>query len=157
VCFWSREHAFDQFARFGGLYVQSNMVAGLAEFWLSPLNVFLTYLVFEGVVRIMAAMASGQIIATLPMYAVSGIHGLIAKASYKQKLGDLVRDQVLRGNEKQGFALKIYSCRPKSHWNTYITIEFEGMHYQLLREESPTGLAALCTTYGRIRADVLPS
>ena len=134
-----REHAFDQFARFGGLYVQSNMVAGLAEFWLSPLNVFLTYLAFEGVVRIMAAMASGQIIATLPMYAVSGIHGLIAKASYKQKLGDLVPDQVLRGNEKQGFALKIYSCRPKSHWNTYITIEFEGMHYQLLREESADG------------------
>jgi len=131
-----RGHAFDHFVRFGGLYVQSNMVAGLASFWLNPLNFLLVYLVFEAVFRSVSAMASGQIIATLPMYVVSGIHGLLEKAAYRRKLGDSIPDQVFRGNETQGFALKIYSCRPKTHWNTYITIEFEGVHYQLLRDES---------------------
>jgi hypothetical protein len=130
-----REHAFDLFVRFGGEYVQANMVAGLARFWLSPVNFFLVYLVFEGVLRSMAAMTSGQIVPALPFYAVAGIHGLIEKAAYKRKLGDMIPDQVFRGNEKQGFALKIYSSRPKSHWNSYITIEFEGVHYQLMREE----------------------
>jgi hypothetical protein len=131
-----RGHAFDLFVRFGGEYVQANMVAGLARFWLSPLNFFLVYLVFEAVLRIMAALTSGQIIPTLPFYAVAGIHGLIEKAAYKRRLGDLIPDQVFRGNEKQGFALKIYSSRAKSHWNSYMTIEFEGIHYQLMREES---------------------
>jgi hypothetical protein len=48
----------------------------------------------------------------------------------------LIPDQVFRGNEKQNFALKVYSCRPKSDWNSYITIEYEGLLYQLMREES---------------------
>ena len=130
------ENAFNLFVRFGSLYAASNMVAGLADFWLNPLNVFLVYLVFEAVIRVMSALASGQIIATLPMYAVSGIHGLLAKAVYRQKVGGLIPDQVFRGNEKQGFALKVYSCRPKAHWNTYMTVEFEGVYYQLLREDS---------------------
>jgi hypothetical protein len=130
------DHAYDHFVRFGSEYAAANMVAGLARFWLSPLNVFLVYLVFEAVLRCMAALSSGQIIPTLPLYAVAGIHGLIDKAAYKRKLGDLIPDQVFRGNEKQGFALKIYSCRPKADWNSYITIEFECFYYQLMKEES---------------------
>src|SRR5678815_2623798 len=130
-----RERGFDLFVRFGGEYVQANMIAGLARFWLSPLNFFLVYLVFEAVLRTLAALTSGQIIPTLPLYAVAGIHGWIERASWRRRLGDLIPDQVFRGNEKQNFALKVYSCRPKSHWNPYITIEYEGRYYQLMREE----------------------
>jgi len=131
-----RDQAFDLFVRFGGQYVQANMVAGLARFWLNPLNFLLVYLVLEAVVRCMAALASGQIIPTLPLVAVAAVHGLIEKAAYRRKLGEVIPDRVFRGSERQGFALKVYSSRQKSHWNSYITIEFEGIHYQLMREES---------------------
>jgi len=130
-----RDHAFDLFVRFGGEYVQANMVAGLARFWLSPVNFLLVYLVFEAVIRTMAALTSGQIIPTLPFCAIAGIHSLREKFAYKRSLGEMIPDQVFRGTEKQDFALKIYSSRPKAHWNSYITIEFEGIHYQLMREE----------------------
>jgi hypothetical protein len=100
-----------------------------------PLNAFFLYLVFEGVIRAMAALVGHQVIGTLPLYAISGIHGLIDRKKYKEYIGELVPDHIVRGGEKQGYELKVYSCRPKLHWNPYMTIEFEDQFYQYFKEE----------------------
>jgi hypothetical protein len=107
----------------------------MAEFIFNPINAFLLYLFFEGMVRYLAARVSDQIIGTLPLYAISGIHSLIDKAKYRKYVGELVPDEVVCGTRKEGYDLKIYSCRAKLNWNPYIAIEFEGVYYQYFKEE----------------------
>ena len=47
----------------------------------------------------------------------------------------MVPDQVVRGTARSDFDLKIYSCRRKEDWNSYVTIEFQQQWYQLVKEE----------------------
>ena len=119
----------------GGLSIPGSGIFLLAEFWFNPLHIFLFYMMIEGMVRTLAAVVSHQIIGTLPLYVVSGLHGLLNKFKYKLYVGPLVVDQVIRGGEKQGYDLKVYSCRPKAGWNPYMTIEFENDFYQYFKEE----------------------
>src|SRR5262245_60424073 len=105
----------------------------MAEFVLTPLNIALLYLFFEGMVRCVAAVVSHQTLGTLPLYAVSGMHNLVDRVQYKRYIGEVWPDQVVRGTGKQDFDLKIYSSRPKLHWNPYMTIEFEEKFYQYFK------------------------
>jgi hypothetical protein len=107
----------------------------MAEFIFNPINAFLLYLFFEGLVRYWAVRISDQIVGTLPLYVISGIHGLIDKAKYRKYVGELVPDKPVPGTGKDGYDLKIYSCRAKLHWNPYIAIKFEGVYYQYFKEE----------------------
>src|SRR5262245_5095584 len=50
------------FLTFGGKYLAMASVAGLAEFWLQPLHVFLYYLLFEGAIRLFTALEGEQIL-----------------------------------------------------------------------------------------------
>jgi hypothetical protein len=136
----------------------------MINFIFRPLNMFILYLVIEGVVRAIAALVGHQVIGSLPLYAISGVHSLIDKKKYKGYIGELVRDHVVRGGEKQGYDLKVYSCRPKLHWNPYMTIEFEDQFYQYFKEEhgaaprrfiyflrnSPTGRAVVVIDHYKI-------
>jgi hypothetical protein len=119
----------------GGFEVPGSGIFVLAEFWLNPVHIFIFYLAIEGMVRTLAALAGHQVIGTLPLYVVSGIHGLLDMRKYKKHLGELVEDHVIRGGGTQAYDLKVYSCRPKLHWNPYVTIEFEDQFYQCLHEE----------------------
>jgi hypothetical protein len=107
----------------------------MAEFIFNPVNVALLYFFFEGMVRCVAALVSHQTLGTLSLYAVSGIHNFIGKAKYERYVGEVLPDQVIRGTGKQQYDLKIYSSRPKLHWNPYMTIEFEEKFYQYFKEE----------------------
>jgi hypothetical protein len=107
----------------------------MADFLFTPLNAFLVYLFFEGVIRVMSALVGHQVFGTLPLYVISGVHGLVDKARYKRYLGPLVADEVVRGGPRQSHDLKVYSCRPKLHWNPYMTVQFEGEFYQYFKEE----------------------
>ena len=127
--------AKELFIKYGGLFVQANEVSGLIGFWLNPVNIACYYFFFEALVRLLAALAGQQFNGTLPLYSISGIHGFLDKAAYKRHIGELVVDEVIRGGEKQNYDLKVYSCRPKLHWNPYITVEYEGEFYQYFREE----------------------
>jgi hypothetical protein len=107
----------------------------IVSFMFRPLNVVILYLALEGLLRAMAALVGHQVIGTLPLYAISGIHGLIDRKKYKQYIGELVPDHVVKGGEKQGYDLKVYSCRPKLNWNPYMTVEFDEVFYQYFKEE----------------------
>jgi hypothetical protein len=107
----------------------------MADFLFNPWNMLLVYLMYEGMVRFLAALVGHQVIGTLPLYVVSGVHGLIDKKSHEQYLGELVVDLVIPGGEKQSYDLKVYSCRPKLNWNPYMTVEYEGKFYQYFKEE----------------------
>lgn len=107
----------------------------MAEFVLTPVNMILVYLIYEGLIRSLAALVGHQVLGTLPLYIISGIHGLIDKTQYQRDIGPLVIDHVARGRPNQNYDLKVYSCRPKFNWNPYMTIEFEGEFYQMLKEE----------------------
>jgi hypothetical protein len=106
----------------------------MADFALQPVNMLLLYFFLEGIVRYLAALVSHQVIGSLPLYAISGIHGLFDKANYRRYVGALVPDEVFRGNGN-AFDLKVYSCRAKLHWNRYMTVEFEDQFYQYFQEE----------------------
>ena len=106
----------------------------MADFLFHPLHALLLYLFFEGIIRLLAARVSDQIIGSLPLYVISGIHGLIDKADHRRYVGALVPDQVVRGSGK-GFDLKVYCSRAKLEWNPYMSVEFEGEFYQYFREE----------------------
>jgi hypothetical protein len=75
------------------------------------------------------------VIGSLPFYAISGIHDVIDKRKYRRYVGEVLPDQVVRGTGKQQYDLKVYSSRPKLHWNPYMTIEFEEKFYQYFKEE----------------------
>ena len=123
------------FDRFGGAAVYESGVIVFFEFALQPLHMFLLYLFFEGAIRILAALVGHQVIGSLPLYAISGIHSVWDRVRYKRDLGKLVIDEVIRGTPRSDYALKVYSCRPKLDWNPYVTIEFEDEFYQMFREE----------------------
>jgi len=105
----------------------------LVEFWLTPLHLLLFYFMIEGIVRTCAAFASHQVIGLSPLYIVSSIHDRIDKRRYERSLGPLVADEIVRG--EHDYALKVYSCRPKLHWNPYMTVEFDGEFFQYFKEE----------------------
>src|SRR5258708_1241444 len=66
----------------------------MAEFIFQPVNVFLLYLFYEGLVRYMAARISHQVIGTLPLYAISGVHELVDRAKYRRYVGPAMPDEV---------------------------------------------------------------
>jgi hypothetical protein len=53
----------------------------------------------------------------------------------QQRQAPLVEDLLVRGGARQGYDLKIYSCRPKPDWNSYVAIEFEDVLYELFKQE----------------------
>jgi hypothetical protein len=105
----------------------------LVEFWLNPLHLLFFYFLIEGIVRTSAAFASHQVIGLGPLYIVSSLHDRIDKKRYERSLGPLVADEIIRGGHD--YALKVYSCRPKLHWNPYMTVEFDGEFFQYFKEE----------------------
>jgi hypothetical protein len=119
----------------GGSAVYASGVLVIGEIGLHPLSIIGYYFFFEGVLRTMAALVSHQTLGTLALYPVGLAHGLWDKIRYNRYVGPLIEDEVVRGATRSGYDLKIYSCRPKPDWNSYVTIEFEGQFYQLMRSE----------------------
>lgn len=119
----------------GGGAVYASGVLTMADLAFHPISIIGYYLFFEGVVRTLAAVISRQVVGTLPLYLLTSVQGLWSKAKHGKYLGPVREDEVIRGTDRSNYDLKIYSCRPKLDWNPYITIEFEGEFYQLMREE----------------------
>jgi hypothetical protein len=124
------------------LYFASGLSAarsglGVSGLILNP-YLLLCFVFFEGLFRMLAALGSAQIMPVLPLQIVAWIHHMRDSKAAENKLGVLVSDQVEIAEGKP-HDLRVLSCRPKTHWNPFMTIHFEGEFYQMLREEAVTG------------------
>lgn len=104
------------------------------------LNPFLPFVFIfaEGGVRFLAALSSGEILPTLPLFLIAAIHNRTDAKAAEHSLGSRVIDQVERSTGKR-YDLRVFSCRPKPHWNSYMTIRFDNEFYQLSGEERASG------------------
>lgn len=110
---------------------------GLAGLVLNPMLLF-PFMLVEGIVRMLAAVGSAEILPTLPLQIVAWIHAARDGRAEDRERGELVVDVVER-EDGVAYNLCIRSCRAKPHWNNYMTIRFEGDFYQMVREESGAG------------------
>lgn len=99
-----------------------------------PANMLMFYMMIEGIIRTFGAWIGGQVLATLPLTAVALIHTKIEVLPEKRRIGPPIIDEVERVEGKD-YDLQILSCRPKADWNKHITVEFEELFYQVIREE----------------------
>jgi hypothetical protein len=124
------------------------MLSGLLEFLsgapgtLLPaptvVGVVSALLYLEGAVRLLAALSSRQILPTLPLAIIAKIHDRNESKAFAARLGVLVPDKVERGDGRP-WDLRVWSCRAKTHWNSYITIRFDGEFYQMFEESGSLG------------------
>jgi hypothetical protein len=110
-------------------------VLGLGVFALQPLNIFVGYLFFEGLVRALAAFSVSENLGTLPLYVVAWFRGGIDEAQYRKAIGPAITDRIHPATDAS-YDLRVLSSRPKPEWNPYITVRFRGEFYVLTGEEA---------------------
>jgi hypothetical protein len=102
----------------------------LLAYVIQPLTVLLGYFAIEGVVRLIGAVGTGEVVGTLPLT-------LIEKAIYKwsahqaekmqgARVPDLVSPPAVDGS---GYDLAISSCRCKPEWDHLTTISYDDKLY----------------------------
>jgi hypothetical protein len=100
---------------------------------LRPLSVALIYFSIEGAARLVAAVASGESIGTLPVYLLFVVERKARKEIREFKLGKRIRDSVSPAPEGESeYDLVIASCRPKD-WNHSLTIAHDGRLFEVVR------------------------
>ena len=104
------------------------------EYLIHPMSFLFGYLMLEGIVRTLAALASGQILPTLPLALVAFAHNRIDAWTAERAMGPLIEDEVQEG-DGQTFDFRVFSCRPKPDWNRYITVQYQDVFYQMFKEE----------------------
>lgn len=119
--------------RGGDAAIMGSGLFTLAEYMLQPLTILFVYFVIEGVARLSAAVATGEVVPSLPLQLIAWSHGTFETKRRKRELGPLVEDLVQPGHGD--FALVIASCRPKP-WTQMTTIAYEDRLYELVKEES---------------------
>ena len=110
---------------------------GAAGLVLNPFLPFL-FMFAEGGVRFLAALTSEQVLPTLPLWIIARIHDVLDGRNAERRLGPLVVDRIDRGKGTP-YDLRVSSCRPKPHWNPYMTVRFEEEFYQMFKEDVGSG------------------
>lgn len=105
----------------------------LAEYMIQPLTILFAYFAIEGVARLSAAVASGEVLPSMPLQLIAWAHGALETKQRERELGPPVEDLVQPGHGD--FALVIASCRPKP-WHAMTTISYGEKLYELVKEES---------------------
>jgi hypothetical protein len=108
------------------------------EYLFRPQTLLLLYFIVEGVARVGAALASQEVIGTLPLYLVAWAHGWLVKKKEERALPPLAADQVERVTGA-AHTLRIASCRPKEHWDHLMTVEYEDELLEVMSERPGTG------------------
>ena len=103
---------------------------GWLEYMLHPISLLLTYFLFEGMFRFIAALSAGQIVATLPLAFIAWVHNRLDKAGEDKALGERTVDIVKKGDGNE-FDLCIFSSRPKLTWDKMMTISYQDELYEM--------------------------
>jgi hypothetical protein len=103
-----------------------------------PQSLVILYFILEGFVRWLAALLQGEIVGSLPLVIIAGIHGWFSKWEDERKLPPLVPDLVEEVGREE-FQLRIWSCRPRPEWDPLITISYADKLYEVVRHEFTDG------------------
>lgn len=98
-------------------------------FWLNPITWVVAYFVFEGVVRFLAALVTGETCGILPLWMVERVWRFFKQRNAPPPL-PLVADEITPGDATCD--IKISSCRPKSAWEHPFTIHYAGAYFQVV-------------------------
>jgi hypothetical protein len=128
--------------RIGEEYVTAQFVqyglgfSSTIEYVFHPMTVSFFYFAIEGVIRAVAAAATGEVVPTLPLGLVAIVHTQLqtrfAANAFGRRLPDTVEVSAC------GERLTVRSCRPKRHWNGYISIRYGGRLYKVAGELTGT-------------------
>ena len=102
----------------------------LMEYLIQPLTIVLCYFALEGVVRLVAATITEEVVPTLPLYLLLLLHQKLHRAGQERALGERIVDEV-RFVESSPCCLRIASCRPKEGWNRLMTISYQDQLYEV--------------------------
>ncbi|HEV8385744.1 MAG TPA: hypothetical protein VGQ11_12805, partial [Candidatus Acidoferrales bacterium] len=114
--------------------------AALAVFVTSPVTWVLGFFTVEGIWRSLAAALTDESPGTFPLTVAAWVAGGMKRRAYEARV-PLVADEVTRGGEKDPWALRVASCRPKPEWIFPLTIRYQGEYFQVAGQ-SPTGATA---------------
>lgn len=107
--------------------------AGFIVFVANPLTWLIVYFFCEGILRMTAAVVTGESCGILPLCAVDFTHYLATRGRSRAAL-PLVRDEILPGGP--GCDIRIASCRKRPDWKYPFTIRYEGAYFQVVAEQS---------------------
>jgi hypothetical protein len=117
-----------------GISAYSTAGLSLFEYIVQPVTLLLLYFVGEGLVRVTAAVVTGEVLPSLPLQLIAWTHRLGEGWKQERDLGPRMVDTVAPG-ESADHDLRIESCRPKP-WNLLTTVSYNGELYELARELS---------------------
>ena len=116
-------------------------LSALAAFAMHPLTWVLAYFTIEWMFRLFAALTSDEVAGSLPLVLADGIFSAGKRRAYERRV-PLVADVVTIGTEKDPWALRVQSCRPKPTWKHPLTIRFRGEYFQVAGEAAVGGTPA---------------
>jgi hypothetical protein len=95
-------------------------------------TILCAFFLLEGVVRVIAAIASRETVPSLPLKLLEYAHAQLSAEQKERSMGARLRDEVVI--DPGGQSLRIFSCRPKQ-WTQLTTISHEGQFYELVTEQ----------------------
>lgn len=98
-------------------------------FWLNPITWVVAYFAFEGGVRFLAALVTGETYGILPLWAVERVWRFYQQRNAPPPL-PLVTDEITPGDATCD--IRISSCRPKADWKYPFTIRYAGGYFQVV-------------------------
>jgi hypothetical protein len=98
-------------------------------FLLNPITWLVGYSIFEGIVRAVAAISTGEAYGTFFLAIVEHMHRWVTRPLARKEL-PLVRDELLAGSDTCD--LRIASCRKKPEWKYPYTIRYAGAFFQVV-------------------------
>jgi hypothetical protein len=106
--------------------------AGLLGFVMNPLTWVIIYFTLEGVIRAFAALASNEVVGTLPLYALAYFWQLARRRKPEAEL-PLVPDEIMPGGGTCD--ILISSCRQRDGWKYPFTLRYAGAYFQVIDEK----------------------
>ena len=101
----------------------------LFAYLIQPLSIVLVYFLVEGVVRVAAAVISGEALPTVPLFLASLLDARARDYGREKAMGPRLLDVV---SVEGASDLLIASCRPKA-WTQLTTIRYEDELYELVK------------------------
>ncbi|HZQ91202.1 MAG TPA: hypothetical protein VFA60_05365 [Terriglobales bacterium] len=105
---------------------------GLWVYILTPINLFLIYCCAEGALRTMAAVATSEVVPSMPLQLIAWLQGAGRRKYASHSLGPRLVDTVIAGISPE-YDLRIDASRPKQ-WTKLTTIRYNDELFEVAKE-----------------------